>query len=275
MKKLLLILLLIPILVSGQKQIEIPFAKPCPYGYLEYIPACVTTIANCDTIVKCPRALLISLHGVGKRGNGTTDLHLASDEGIARLIRDGQWKRTEFIVLSPQFFANQTMFSPRTLHAFVEQMIIKYKPDPGQVYMVGLSAGANSIYPYITIYRDVRAVITIAGAGNYKLAYRAVGVRLWAFHVNDDTRVSSGPDKRFIPNYNLSADSAHNRFEHARLTLYPSGGHTGWQQTYTGQWKDIVWSDGKTVSHRDMNGYDHYNEDIYDWLLKPTQIRTP
>lgn len=267
MRRTFLIILLVALcwqLTNAQTQTEVPYAKPCPYGYLEYIPKCLTVVVNCDTVKKCPKYLLISLHGLGKRGNGTTDLYKVAQEGVAKLIKDNQFNRYEFIVISPQLFTGQSMYSPKTLHIFVEQMIAKYRPE--KTFMVGLSAGGNSIFTYIVNYRDVSAVIPIAGSGNYKVAWQATGIRLWSFHGQTDTVVKPSGDIQFIKNYNLSADST--GVEHARVTIYPNVGHSGWQETYTGKWKDIITEQVDKDIHHDSFNYDHYQEDIYDWLLK-------
>lgn len=236
------------------QQTEVPLMKPCPYGYLEYRPACETVTNNCQVTYQCPKALLINLDGWGARGNGTTDLYKIANEGVSRLIKDGVWKRNEFIVISPQLSALNSMYSPKTLHVFIAQMVQKYSIDPNEVYMVGLSGGANSIYPYITNYTDVKAVVCISGAGNYKVAYKAINTRLWAFHGLSDSQVPVKPDISFNANYNLSADSI--QAEHARVTIWEGVTHTGWQQVYSGQWI------GK------ISLYDPFKEDVFDWLLK-------
>lgn len=234
-------------------QTEVPLQKPCPYGYLEYLPACETITENCKVEYRCPRALLINLDGWGPRGNGTTDLFKVASEGIARLIRDGVWDRKEFIVISPQLGALSNMYSPRTLHAFIAQMIFKYDIDPNQIFMVGLSGGANSIYAYILAYDDVKAVVCISGAGAYKQAYKSIGTRLWAFHGAADRTVYPQSDISFYKNYNLSADSI--QATHSRLTIWEGVSHTGWQEVYSGKW----------IGRESLR--DAFKENIFDWLL--------
>lgn len=268
MKKLFLIsFILIFVSLAFGQQIEFQLKKPCPYGYLEFIPKCSISVISCDTIKNCPRALLISLHGLGRRGNGVSDLHNVAGEGIAALIRQGQWNRTEFIVISPQLSTNGGMFSPKPLHIFIQQMIDKYKPDPSQVFIIGLSAGANSIYPYIETYRDVKSVIAVSGSGNYKNATEYLGTRIWAFHGDNDTTVKPSGDINLLKKMNSIIDTMKVKPPRMMLTIYPGVGHTGWQETFTEAWRDKII--GTDTVHHDSNQkpYTHYNQNIYDWLL--------
>lgn len=253
MKKLFLFLLLIPFISIGQTQIEIPFLKPCPYGYLEYIPKCEYVTENCNVIYKCPKALLISLDGFGERGNGTTELYKVANAGVARLIRDGQWKRSEFIVISPQLFTGQNMYSHKTLNAFIKCMIAKYPVDTTEIYLVGLSGGANSIYPYIATYTGIRGAVAIAGYGASKFGplANANNTKIWEFHGEDDTTVpySMGFHKAYVLSEIIPTDNA-------KFTGWADVAHTGWQEVISGKWLD------KTAIN------DPFDEDIFDWLLK-------
>ena len=72
-------------------------------GFLEYKPADYSS----NTTTKYP--LIIFLHGIGERGNGTTMLQDVTCCGIPRIIRLGNkmrftWngKTETFLVLSPQ-----------------------------------------------------------------------------------------------------------------------------------------------------------------------------
>lgn len=254
MKKVLLFLLITPCLVKAQSQVEVPLQRPCPYGYLEYVPGCESVTENCQLIFKCPVALLINLDGWGARGNGTTELYKVANEGVAKIIKDGQWVRKDFVVISPQLASTARMYSPLTLNTFIKQMIFKYGTDPNQVYLVGLSGGANSIYAYITNYTGVRASVAISGSGNYKMAYRSLPTRLWEFHGDADTIVPL--NTTFYKNYNTSADSV--QAEHSRLTVWNGLGHTGWQPVYKGDWIN------KACDPR----YDPFSENVFDWLVK-------
>src|SRR5687767_5167178 len=72
-------------------------------GFYQYTP----TEYIVDTTTKYP--LIIFLHGIGERGNGTTDLPKVLANGIPKLIQQGHpmrffWngKWQTFLVLSPQ-----------------------------------------------------------------------------------------------------------------------------------------------------------------------------
>lgn len=253
MKYLLLTILLISTICYSQKQVEIPFQKPCPYGYLEYIPECEKVEENCQVIIKCPKALLINLIGFGERGNGTTELYKASNAGVSRLIRDGQWNRNEFIVITPQLFTGQNMYSPKTLNVFIEQMKDKYPIDTTEIYLVGLSGGANSIYPYIGTYKGIRGAVAIAGYGASRLGPLANtnGTKIWEFHGETDNVVpySMSFHKAYVMSEKIETNNA-------KFTGFPNVGHYGWQEVYSGKW---------------LNKYsvnDPFDEDVFNWLLK-------
>lgn len=226
----------------SQQQVEVPLQKPCPYGYLEYKP-------------EGARALLVSLHGIGKRGNGTTELYKVAQEGVAKVIRDGKFTHREFVVVSPQLPTGQNMFSYLSLKAFIDQMIIKHNIDTAQVYMVGLSAGANSIYPYITTLPGIKAAVAYAGYGNFKKACMTK-TRVWAFHGESDGIVVATGSILFVTYYNRCSEVSTGRREPSRLTIYPGLGHTGWQETFSLSWMNM----------RETT-YDPFDQDIYEWLL--------
>lgn len=253
MKKILTLLFLIPIVCFSQ-QIEVPLEKPCPFGYLEFIPQCETITENCQTTISCPRKLLVSLNGFGERGNGTTELYKVAGAGVAKLIRDGIWKRTDFVVVSPQLSVTSNMYSGKSLDVFIKQMKQKYSfIDTTEVYIVGLSGGANSIYPYISNYKGIRGAVAISGYGSSKqapLAY-ANGTKIWEFHGDQDQTVpySTSFYKAYLACEVIKTDNA-------RFTGWPGVGHTGWNEVFSDQWLD------KTSL------IDPFNEDVFDWLVK-------
>src|SRR5690242_21824363 len=72
-------------------------------GFLEFKPKEYATEGN----VKHP--LIIFLHGIGERGNGTTELRNVARIGLPQMLRDGwdtktTWngKTEKFLVISPQ-----------------------------------------------------------------------------------------------------------------------------------------------------------------------------
>lgn len=256
MKNILIFLILMPLIGVCQTQIQVPLTKGCPYGYLEYMPPCETVSENCQVVYKCPKALLISLDGFGARGNGTTDLYKVAGEGVAKIIADGKWTRKEFIVISPQLYIGANQYSKLTLNIFIKQMLVKYPVDSNQVYIVGLSGGANSIYPYITTYKGIRGAVAISGYGSGTTAAKSIPTKVWEFHGSADQTVKFS--SAFHKNYNIAASTDSIKVDPAKLTLWDGVIHTGWQEVISGQW----------INKQSDPLYNKFDQDIFDWLLK-------
>lgn len=210
-------------------QINIPLGQEAgvPYGYLEYKP----TGAN---------RILIHLHGHGERGNGKDELYRVRRNGLPKQIDEGKYTRSEFIVLSPQYLIESSMAYHSTLNRFCQKMALKYNIPMTEIYMIGLSGGANSIYTYITNHFHVKAAVCISGAGSYKLAHQAIETKLWSLHGEKDTVIKYNGAKLFVDNYNKALPEVP-----AKFTLFPFEGHTAycWETTYA-------------------------QNDIYNWMLQ-------
>lgn len=210
-------------------QINIPLGQEAgvPYGYLEYKP----TGAN---------RILIHLHGHGERGNGKDELYRVRRNGLPKQIDEGKYTRSEFIVLSPQYLIESSMAYHSTLNRFCQKMALKYNIPMTEIYMIGLSGGANSIFNYIVNYSHIKAAVAISGGGPYSKANLAISTRLWALHGENDAVINPLNSKRFVDNYNLA-----NPRERAIFTLFPFEGHSSyvWEKTYA-------------------------QSKVYDWLLK-------
>jgi predicted peptidase len=225
---LIIWLVVISITSSIAQNIYVPLGTTAgePYGYVYYKP---------DGATK----LLISLHGFGERGNGKDELYKVENVGAAKLVKDKLWTRSEFVVVSPQYSLTSTGAYHKTLHSFILQQCKKHSIDTTEVYLIGLSGGANSIYGYIVQPYSVKAAVVISGAGSYTKAYLA-RCKLWALHGEKDDVINYSGAKLFVDNYNKVPRTSPGKF-----TLFPFAGHIPY-----------VWE----TSYR--------QNDIYDWMLK-------
>lgn len=255
MKNILTTLLfLISVSCFGQMTSK-PYTKAQVYGYLEYLPG--NYVKNCA----CSQSpLMIFLHGIGERGAGTArSLDSLYKHGPPKLIKLGTWigkSKDRFVLLAPQ--NSNGFFNPKALHDFINYAKVTYNIDTTRIYLVGLSAGAISIWNYIQVYGNsqVAAVIPIAGNGNNAVLYNLNGVSkipIWAFHGDKDATVNYGASVNPVKKINaLIPAPAHL----AKVTLYNGVGHDSWSRTF----------DLTGMSKYDLK-YNPFDVSIYQWLL--------
>ena len=203
-------------------------------GFLEYKPA-----DYAKTTKKYP--LIIFLHGIGERGNGTSDLKYVARIGLPRMIKLGHnmtftWngKTETFLVLSPQCPKNYGMWP----NAFVEDLI-KYaktnlRIDEDRIYLTGLSMGGGGTFKYISTAasqpKNISAAATVCAPCTFKDAKYVVDANLpvWSFHALDDNVASASCTQSAIRKIN-----ALNPAVRALETYWASGGHGVWDRLYT------------------------------------------
>jgi predicted peptidase len=187
-----------------------------PYGYVYYKP----TTAN---------KLLVSLHGTWQCGNGKSELSKVENEGAAKLIKAGKWTRPEFAVVSPQLAVGSNRFYHVTLKAFSDQMCIKFSIAPTEVYLMGISRGAISVFDYIIQNYSCKAAVPIAGSGSPLKAGQAIKTKLWAVHGEKDQIIPYTASVDFVNAYNKA-----NPKHLAKVTLLPFFTHEPivWERTF-------------------------------------------
>jgi gliding motility-associated-like protein len=230
------------------------------YGFLEYLPPDY----NVDTNKKFPT--IIFLHGVGEKGNGTTDLYKVAANGPPRLIKDGKWPvkspktglypAENFIVISVQSSDGYPL--PDNMHTFVKWVKANYRADPDRTYMCGLSAGGISTWRYLDKHSDeVAAIIPVCGNGNIsgsdECAYKHVPI--WAFHGDKDPSVNWGGSTNPVRIVNLCVPKPNPL---AKVTIYPGATHDVWTRTYS----------LSGMSETTDPKYNPFDMSIYDWLLQ-------
>ncbi len=241
-------------------------------GYYEYLPPSYHSSGP-----KSP--LLVFTHVYGETGDGSAaGLDNLLGTAIPRFIDVGGWPTDRpFVVLSPQHVEDPPGFdfstcdfpgatwvgscsmqlqhnlnhvqpafctTPDEIHDFIAYAVSHYNVDPSRVYLTGLSCGAFGAWEYLAKYGDaqVAAAVPISGEGRpaWGTAGCALGaVPIWAFHGALDDVVNPAGSIETMTNLagcpGVTADRA-------KLTVYPDFFHEGWDQTYSGQAGNDIYS---------------------------------
>ncbi|WP_224997474.1 PA14 domain-containing protein [Cesiribacter sp. SM1] len=202
-----------------------------PYGYYEYLPVDYNSNSNNYPV-------LIYLHGLGEKGNGTTQLGDAIKHGPQREVTNG--RDFPFIIVSPQ---TDVWWSVDKLNSYIEWLKKKYRVNADKIYLTGNSMGGISTFDYVNKYpNQLAAIVPICGE-NKRLSNSCniTGVKLWAFHGDADPTINVRKSIDAVNAYN-----ACNPNPLGKLTIYPGVNHNSWTRTYDG-----------SAGH-----------DIYKWMLQ-------
>lgn len=201
-------------------------------GFIEYLPPSYSTISS----KKLP--IILFFHGSGENGNGTTDLYKLYNTGFPPLIKNGTWTyKEQFVVLMPQHTSTSQYNlcpSANEIKNFIDFAVANYNIDPYQVYITGLSCGANGVYDYIaanpTANDKVAAAVIISGNGTKvsKKAGCTVTIPMWSFHGNKDN-TSPWANDVAANDFFKTCPTPH---AEATLTLYDGVDHNAWDRTY-------------------------------------------
>ncbi|MGB5976821.1 MAG: PA14 domain-containing protein, partial [Cyclobacteriaceae bacterium] len=202
------------------------------YGFYEYLPEDY----NPSSGKKYP--VMIFLHGLGERGNGTTDLKKVTYNGPPKLAQQG--RDFPFIVISPQLPNTQGGWWGGITDEVVNYVFAKYPVDRTRVYVSGLSLGGNGTYIYASQFPEkVTATVPIAAWGPTGDACKMKDIPTWAFHGDKDWTINITRGEAMI-------NAIKNCGGTTRWTVYPGVGHNSWSRTYD-----------KSAGH-----------DIYSWLMQ-------
>ncbi len=257
-------------------------------GYLEYLPTAYAS-GNDDY------PLLISLHGLGWRGRGTSiELgRVKQGNHVAKLIEAG--RDFSFIVVSPQQpedVSGRYTYSDSTLDMngepaslvwdtdliddVIERVKATRRVDTNRIYLTGTSMGGGGVWQYLKDYGSkIAAAVPIAGRTtldtlntNYSAAIacsdNVKNTPIWAFHGSSDNIIE--------PEYTFEGVQAINSCspapeEPARFTIYLGVTHFAWDRTYT--------YTGNTNDYRLSNTYagstpylpNAADNDVFAWML--------
>ena len=205
-------------------------------GFYEYKP--VDYSAN--PTKKYP--LIIFLHGIGERGNGSTELPRILANAIPKYINAGHTMtftslagtQETFLVLSPQLSASYGSWQ----NIYVDEML-KYaktnmRVDTNRIYLTGLSLGGGGTWKYASASlansKQFAAIAAICGTcewSNMCGTIAAANLPVWAFHAADDLTVPA------TCTYNaINAINACNPSVKPIMSIYPNGNHWIWDRSY-------------------------------------------
>jgi predicted esterase len=230
-------------------------------GFYEYKPVDYDATGN----YKYP--VIVFLHGIGERGNGTTDLPNVLGNGTPYNIKSGHnmrffWngKWETFLVLIPQLSTNYGSWQN-----FYTDEMIKYAKqnlniDPNRIFLAGLSLGGGGTWKYaassLTNAQNLAAIAVACGTCENVNWCNIANAKLpvWAFHAEDDGTVPAGCTSGTIQGIN-SCNPAVKPYQ----TMWATGQHWIWGRVYS-------------------TGYDAQHPNIYEWFLgqdksKPVNIR--
>lgn len=233
--------------------------------YLEYLPDDYNT-----TNKKYP--LLIFLHGLGEKGNGTTEISRVAQNGPPMEIKNGS-KMTftvnnvtySFIVLSPQLNSSIWDWNESLVDGMVKHAYSNYRIDTCKVYLTGLSLGGGGVWSYVlSDFNKVNKFAAIAPTdgfcpGNCAWDPKGKGcliakrqIPVWAFHGVKDYTVLLTNEKPLIDGINDCNNPIAS--PKAIYTLFPDAGHGVWESAY------------KTTNTL-------YTPNLYQWMLSNTLKR--
>jgi predicted peptidase len=197
--------------------------------------------------------LLLSLPGGGQLGNGTTDLPLLLNDGVAKLINDKifppnfnvEGGNFSFIVLTPQF---RTYPSTDDVEVFINFAKAKFRIDSSRTYITGLSIGGE-VAPDVagTYPQQVSAVVPISGESRYPAICASLAknnIPVWDFHDSGDTVINISESNNFIAWIN-----SNNPPIPPKQTIFQGIQHDAWSTALSPSYKEN-------------------NMNVYEWMLQ-------
>ena len=101
--------------------------------------------------------LIIFMHGIGERGNGTTQVNSVAANGIPNLCANGATMRftvggvtSSFVVLSPQLSTWYGSWDPLYVREMIKYAKANLQIDTNRIYVTGLSLGGGGVWRAIT-----------------------------------------------------------------------------------------------------------------------------
>ena len=234
-KMLLFVCLFAPLLSASQQIQKHTYASNGErIGFLEYKPSNY----NAKAATKYP--VIIFLHGIGERGNGTTELNRVKNISIPYYIDKGEpmrftWngKTETFLVLSPQCPLKYSMWPVSYVDAMINYAEQNLNIDKKRIFLAGLSMGGGGAWKYassslananrLAAIATVCAPPTLVDACNIAKS----NLPLWAFHATDDKVVNVSSILNAVNRINSC-----NPRTPAKKTVWATGGHNVWDRAF-------------------------------------------
>lgn len=253
MKNIYLLAAAILISLTGFSQLKernLTTSKGLYIGFYEYVPTDYVQGSS----KKYPT--IIFLHGLGERGNGTTQLNRVLKHGVPKNIAaghpmkfywNGKWE--SFIVLAPQLSGNygswQTLYVDEMIKYAKENLPV----DLDRIHLTGLSLGGGGTWSFADrTDANAKSLASIAPVcGTYRKVDMSpiakANLPVWAFHAENDPTVGISNTYDAI-----AGILAHNPAVLPVTTYWPTGGHGIWTRAY-----DTTYNWG--------------NPNLYEWML--------
>jgi hypothetical protein len=225
-------------------------------GFYEYKPT------DYNTGTKYP--VIIFLHGIGERGNGTTDLPAVLGNGTPNNIKNGHpmrfyWngKWETFLVLIPQLNSKYGWWQNFYVDELINYATRNLSVDPNRIFLTGLSLGGGGTWAYAgASLENAKKLAGIAESCgtcqnlNWSNITNA-NLPVWGFHAADDGTVPAGCTSGAIQSI-----EALNPAVKPYKTIWPTGQHWIWGRVYSTE-------------------YDAQHPNIYEWFLGQNKSLPP
>ncbi len=263
------------------KQVEVSYSSAYgngqTIGYLEYLPQ------SYDQNRTSGFPLLISLHGLGWRGDGDTPQFWRLKKGshVAKLVEAG--KHFPFILISPQQpknlkgrYSGRSDWDPKIAKEVLDRVLSQRNVDTSRIYITGVSMGGGGVWLFLKEYGDlIAAAAPVCGTKKISSSSDACkrnvkDTPIWALHNIDDSTVRSSSTNSII---NMIRNCSEKGLYEPKMTMYAWSGHNSWDSTYSGEGKPLtsrdVDSDKKALAPMTPYGknFNSDYDDIFDWLL--------
>lgn len=219
-------------------------------GFLEYKP----TDYNPNGTYKYP--LIIFLHGIGERGDGTTQLNNVAANGVPKSIREGHnmkfnWNgvNESFIVLSPQLHSKWGWWQEYYVEEMIQYAKNNLNIDTDRIFLTGLSLGGGGVWYYagnsLSNANKLAGLVISCGTCQSVDLCNIAKAKLptWAFHAQNDGTVSASCTIGHI--YKLgTCDNEVPPY----MTIWPDGGHGIWDRVFS-------------------TNHNWQNPNVYEWML--------
>lgn len=221
--------------------------------YLEHIPKNYQSSNE-----KFP--VMIFLHGLGERGNGSGALNLVKRWGPPKHIENGHdmtfkanGKIYNFIVISPQLPTSKGSWDPAMVDGVINHVLKNYKVDSDRVYLTGLSLGGGGCWYYaVSNYNKPNKIAAIAPVAGFLSVDKSKNdtkhiadnnIPVWAFHNSGDNVVLMKLGKQPVDGL-----KSHKPKVAPKFTVYNSNSHNSWTNAYA-------------------TNHSIHSPNLYEWLL--------
>ena len=239
-------------------------------GFLEFKPTDYGTQKH---------PLIIFLHGIGERGNGTSQINSVANNGIAYYCSKNASMRftvagqtSSFVVLSPQLSMGFGYWPSFYVYEMVKYAKANLQIDTNRIYVTGLSLGGGGVWGSITdsgnptFDAGIAAAAPVCGTQQYDPAMfcSTIGtyhLPVWAFHSMDDGTVNVSSTQIAEAQSKTCGVTPASLF-----TYYQTGNHSGaWVNAYdTGHITRTTVVNGVPTSFT-------ANPNLYEWFLSKTR----